>query len=110
MLRERAIDVEGMWAGFVRTAPGMTSGWHHHGDHETSIYVTTGVLRLESGPGGDDVIRAEEGDFVHVPKGAVHREGNDGDEESCLIVVRSGRGPTTVNVAGPPPRTEQAGP
>ncbi|HXW33335.1 MAG TPA: cupin domain-containing protein [Acidimicrobiales bacterium] len=108
MLRERAIDVEGMWAGLVRTAPGMTSGWHHHGDYDTAIYVTRGALRLESGLGGAEIVRAEAGDFVHVPKGAVHREGNDSNEESYLIVVRAGHGPTTVNVDGPSPDPEQA--
>jgi uncharacterized RmlC-like cupin family protein len=101
MIRERAIEVEGIWAGFVRTAPGMTSGWHHHGDHETSIYVARGTLRMESGPGGSEVIEAVAGDFVHVPKRAVHREGNERDEESHLIVVRAGRGEPTINVDGP---------
>jgi uncharacterized RmlC-like cupin family protein len=105
MLRERAIDVEGMWSGFVRTAPGMTSGWHHHGDYDTSIYVASGTLRMESGPGGADVVTAMAGDFVHVPKGAVHREGNESDEESHLVVVRAGSGPPTINVVGPAPRT-----
>jgi uncharacterized RmlC-like cupin family protein len=23
----------------VRTEPGMVSGWHHHGEYETVIYV-----------------------------------------------------------------------
>ncbi|HMK64138.1 MAG TPA: cupin domain-containing protein [Acidimicrobiales bacterium] len=110
MLRERAIDVEGMWAGLVRTAPGMTSGWHHHGDYDTAICVTRGALRLESGPGGAEIVRAEAGDFAHVPKGAVHREGNDSDEESYPIVVRAGHGPATVNVDGPAPDPEQASP
>lgn len=105
MRRERAIDVEGMWAGFVRTAPGMTSGWHHHGDYDTSIYVASGTLRMESGPGGADIVTAKAGDFVHVPKGAVHREGNESDEESHLVVVRAGSGPPTINVEGPAPRT-----
>jgi uncharacterized RmlC-like cupin family protein len=110
MLRERAIDIEGMWAGFVRTAAGMTSGWHYHGDYDTSIYVTKGTLRLESGFGGTEIVRAVAGDFVHVPKGAVHREGNDGEEESHLIVVRAGFGPPTVNVEGPSPQPSQAVP
>ena len=102
MKRERAIDVEGLWAGLVRTPPGMTSGWHYH-DCETSIYVAHGVLRMESGPGGSQIITAIAGDFVHVPKGAVHREANDGDEESHLVVVRVGHGAPTVNVDGPGP-------
>ena len=103
MVRERAIEVDGLWAGMVRTAPGMASGWHHHGDYETSIYVARGTLRMESGPGGADVIDAVPGDFVHVPKRAIHRERNDSDEESHLVVVRAGHGTPTINVDGPAP-------
>jgi uncharacterized RmlC-like cupin family protein len=101
MVREEAIAEEGLWAGLVRTAPGMASGWHHHGEHQTSIYVTGGRLRLESGPGGRDVVEAVEGDFVHVPAGVIHRETNPSDRESQLVVVRAGAGPTTINVEGP---------
>ena len=103
MTRERAIEVEGLWAGLVRTEPAMTSGWHHHGDYETSIYVAQGTLRMESGPGGSEVIDAEPGDFLHVPQRAIHRESNRGEEESHLIVVRAGRGVPTINVDGPAP-------
>src|SRR6516164_7291374 len=81
MIREKAIEVEGLWSGLVRTEPGMTSGWHHHGDYETSIYVAHGTLRMESGPGGAEVVTAVAGDFVHVPKGAIHRESNDSPAE-----------------------------
>jgi uncharacterized RmlC-like cupin family protein len=101
MVREEAITTEGLWAGFVRTATGSISGWHHHGDHQTSIYVLDGVLRLEFGPGGEDVIEGRPGDFVYIPSGKVHREGNPSDEESHLIVVRAGTGPPTINVDGP---------
>jgi uncharacterized RmlC-like cupin family protein len=103
MVREQATAVDGLWAGLVRTEPGMTSGWHHHGDHETSIYVVSGALRMESGPGGSSVIDAGPGDFLHVPKGAIHREGNPAGTESQLVVVRAGAGPTTINVDGPAP-------
>jgi uncharacterized RmlC-like cupin family protein len=106
MARERAIETDGLWAGFVRTAPGSTSAWHHHGDYETSIYVARGRLRMESGPGGANVMTAAQGDFIHVPKGAIHREGNDGDEESHLVVVRAGHGVPTINVDGPAPNQE----
>jgi uncharacterized RmlC-like cupin family protein len=72
----------------------MTTGWHRHG-------VVGGSLRMESGPGGVHVVEAGPGDFLHVPKGAVHREGNPGDEESRLVVARAGSGPGVVNVDGP---------
>lgn len=101
MVREQAIAVDGLWAGLARTEPGTTSGWHHHGDHETSIYVASGRLRMESGPAGRDVIEAVAGDFLHVPAGAIHREANPGETESHLVVVRAGRGVPTVNVEGP---------
>lgn len=101
MTRERAIAVDGMWSGLVRTEGHMTSGWHHHGDYDTSIYLVTGALRMECGPGGGVVVEAAAGDFVHVPKGAIHRESNPEDTESHLVVVRAGQGPPVVNVDGP---------
>ena len=79
----------------------MVSGWHHHGDYETSIYVVRGSLRMESGGGGFQVVDARPGDFLYVPRGAIHREGKPGSEESHLVVVRAGRGPTVINVDGP---------
>ena len=103
MVREEAIATESLWAGVVRTDAGMTSGWHHHGDHETAIYVMTGVLRMESGTGGSEIVEAEPGDFVLVPRRTVHRESNPSDEESRLIVVRSGSGEVVVNTDGPDP-------
>jgi uncharacterized RmlC-like cupin family protein len=101
MVREQAIVTDGLWAGLVTTEPGGTSGWHHHGDYQTSIYVASGTLRMESGPAGRDAVDAAPGDFLHVPPWAVHRETNPGDIISHLVVVRAGHGVPTVNVAGP---------
>jgi uncharacterized RmlC-like cupin family protein len=101
MTREQAIVTETMWSGIVLTDPGMVSGWHHHGAHETAIYVLSGAIRIESGPGGGDVVDAEAGDFVHVPRGAIHRERNPSDGVSRLVVVRTGTGEPVVNVDGP---------
>jgi len=104
MTREKAVTTATMWAGFVRTDAGMVSGWHHHGEYETSIYVVSGTLRMEYGPGGVDVLEATPGDFVYVPAGAIHREGNPSDHESTLVVVRAGTGDPVTNVDGPAPR------
>jgi uncharacterized RmlC-like cupin family protein len=76
MVREEAVATEGMWAGVARTEPRMVSGWHHHGDYESAIYVLTGGLRMEFGPDGAEVLDATPGDFVYVAPGAVHRESN----------------------------------
>jgi uncharacterized RmlC-like cupin family protein len=101
MRRRRAIDVPGLWSGLMHTEPGATSGWHHHGEHETSVYVLAGALRLEFGSGGQDVVEAGPGQFVHVPSHVVHRESNPTAEVSTVIIARAGNGPPTVNVDGP---------
>ena len=102
MNREEAISSDRMWAGFVRTDPGMVSGWHHHADYESAIYVLSGVVRMEFGPGGGETFDATPGDFIHVPRGAVHRESNPTDAPADAVVVRSGTGESVVNVEGPP--------
>jgi uncharacterized RmlC-like cupin family protein len=101
MLREEAVRTETLWAGLAHTEAGMISGWHHHGEYESVIYVLTGALRMESGLGGRDVLDAGPGDFIFIPKGAVHREGNPSAEDSQIVVVRSGRGEPLFNVDGP---------
>jgi uncharacterized RmlC-like cupin family protein len=102
-VREEAISIVGLWSGFVRTEPGVSSGWHHHGDHDTSVYVIAGNVRIEFGPGGLQSSDAGPGDFVHIPKHVIHREVNPGATTSQEIISRSGTGPLTVNVDGPAP-------
>jgi uncharacterized RmlC-like cupin family protein len=101
MAREEAIATDHVWSGLVRTAAGMTSGWHHHGEYETIVYAISGALRLEFGENGQEALEAHAGDFVLIPPGVVHRESNPSNEESHLIVVRSGTGAPTINVEGP---------
>ena len=101
MARRVGLEAAGMWSGTVDTEPGAVSGWHHHGDHETTLYVVAGRMRLESGPGGAMVAEAVAGDFLHVPAHAVHRESNPGDSPSRAVIVRCGTGAPTVNVDAP---------
>ena len=103
IVRKEAFDADGVWAGVATTEPGVVSGWHHHGDHETYLYVLSGRFRLESGPAGRDVLEGGPGDFVKIPAHAVHRESNPTAEEGRTVIVRIGRGPVVVNVEGPDP-------
>ena len=101
MHREQAVATDASWAGHVTTGAGMVSGWHHHGDYESHIYVLSGARRMESGPGGSVVVDAQPGDFVFVPPHTVHREGNPTDGDATVIVVRAGHGEAVFNVDGP---------
>jgi uncharacterized RmlC-like cupin family protein len=100
-VREQAIAVDGLWAGFVRSEPGAVSGWHHHGDHDTSVYVIAGTVRIEFGADGAARVDAGAGDFVHIRRHVVHREVNPGPNASQEVISRSGTGPLTINVDGP---------
>ena len=99
MTRAHAIEVPGLTSGTVSVGPGVMSGWHHHGTHETSIHVLKGALRMEF-PDGE--IEAREGDFIHVPAGMVHRESNPRSEPNLAVFSRAGSGTVTVNVKVPP--------
>jgi uncharacterized RmlC-like cupin family protein len=101
MNRFQAVTSDRMWVGGARTEPGMVSAWHHHGDHESAIYVLSGALRMEFGPGGAEAFDAGPGDFVYVARGAIHREGNPVDVPADIVVVRAGTGESVVNVEGP---------
>jgi uncharacterized RmlC-like cupin family protein len=97
MLRKKAFELPILWAGRVETAPGAISGWHHHDRNETSLYVVSGILRLEF-DGSDSYLDAEAGDFIHVPAFTIHRESNPTDEPSIAIIARAGGGIPTVNI------------
>jgi quercetin dioxygenase-like cupin family protein len=76
----------------------VVSGWHHHGDHDTIVYVVRGSFDVETSTG---VVNASAGDFVHVPAHTVHREGNSSERTAEVVLVRRGSGPVVVNVDGP---------
>jgi len=50
--RRQAFAKPGLWAGIATTQPGLASGWHHHGGHDTIVYVLSGRVAVESGEGG----------------------------------------------------------
>lgn len=97
MHRERAFELPLLWSGQVRTEAGAVSGWHHHDLNQTSLYVVSGVLRVEY-EGFHGYLDAEPGDFIHVPAWTVHRESNPTDEPSLAVIARVGGGVPTVNV------------
>jgi uncharacterized RmlC-like cupin family protein len=101
VFREQAFVADGAWVGVVTTEPGEMSAWHHHGDHETYAYVVSGFKRIEYGPSGTRSLTAAPGDFIHVPKGLLHREGNPSGDLSRSIAFRVGTGPVTINVDRP---------
>ena len=100
-VRRELVARPGVWIGTLHTPPGSISGWHHHGDYETYIHVQVGQARMEFGPGGQESCVAAPGDIIFVPKSAIHREANPGDEQNLALLVRLGSGEPVFNVEGP---------
>jgi uncharacterized RmlC-like cupin family protein len=101
MVRKEAFHSDKMWAGVAHNAPKAFSGWHHHGDYESVIYVLSGHVRIECGPGGRTVLEGAAGDFLVIPAREIHREGNPTDATTDVVLVRAGQGEVVVNVDGP---------
>lgn len=101
MRREQAIADDHSWVGAFTAAAGTFSGWHHHGEYDSYIYILSGRVRLEFGAGGHEHADAAVEDFIHVPRNVVHREGNPGEAEAHAVLVRVGSGTSLVNVDGP---------
>lgn len=103
MERRLFLEDEDRWLGWVRTKPSVASGWHHHGDRDTYIFMISGSIAIEYGAGGRDRITPEAGDVAYLPALTVHREITGTDAPGEAFIVRVGDGPQTVNVEGPDP-------
>ena len=98
IIRHRAFQGDGCMVLRAQTAPGMMSGWHHHGDHDVYGYVASGAARFESESGEEGAVDLGPGDFFHVAAHTVHRESNPSSERSEIILFLRGDGPLVVSV------------
>jgi uncharacterized RmlC-like cupin family protein len=101
MERRQLFERGGDWAGWIRTDAGVAGGWHHHGGHDSYIFVLRGTLTIDFGPNGEASVEASAGDFIFNPAHLVHRETTHPSGDVEAFVVRVGDGPLVVNVDGP---------
>lgn len=107
MVREAGVSQETagaqtLWAGYVKTPPGLTSGVHHHGDCESAIYVISGRARFSWGERLEHSAVVGPGDFLFVPPNEVHMEENLSETEPLeLLVARGCTEMLVVNVPDP---------
>lgn len=98
--RRQAFADEDRWIGHVETEPGEWSGWHHHGETDTYLYVLAGGLEFEFGPARER-LSVGPGDFALMPAGVIHRERTTPEGPGEIVLVRLGPGPAVVNVEDP---------
>jgi uncharacterized RmlC-like cupin family protein len=99
-------DREGRWVGltaWIHNEAGDVSGWHHHAENDTYVYVIRGSVTIEFGPDGAGRVEARAGDFFLVPRQTIHREITGADTDLDAFIVRVGGEPEHVDVDGPEP-------
>ena len=88
--------------------PNVMSGWHHHGDHTSCVYVLKGSLHIDWGPNGREGIDLTAGDFYVVAANTIHREGNRGSDDVQLAAFYLGSGPVLVTLKEAEPTADVA--
>jgi uncharacterized RmlC-like cupin family protein len=101
MERRQLFIRDGRWADWIRNDAGDVSGWHHHAANDTYVYVSSGSVTIDYGPGGADSVVARAGDFFIVPSQMIHRETTGPDADLEAFVIRLGGEPEKVDVDGP---------
>ena len=83
-------DTDGHYAlmEFV-TMPGTGAGWHVHHHEDESFYVLEGTLTIYL---DDQVVRAQPGSYVLIPKGLRHAFVNRGAEPVRSLITLSPAG------------------
>ncbi|MDB5308154.1 MAG: cupin 2 protein [Gemmataceae bacterium] len=104
------VGADKLWIGMTVLEPGTGTGPHHHGDHETGIYLVAGRIRLRWGMRLEVEAELEVGDLVFVPPHLPHEEINPAaDEPAVWVVVWNDRqvfvplDPDAAGVYGPNP-------
>jgi len=102
IIRKKAFESENAIVSRSQVAPGIVSGWHHHGTHHLYGYIVSGELQIEYVAEGQEIADLNPGDFFHVPPHLVHRDINPNKNRKLLVVnILVGSGPAVVNVDSP---------
>lgn len=93
------VGAKSLWMGQTVVDPHTTSGAHHHGESETSIYVVSGEPVFSYRDGGEVVdVATKPGDFVYVPPFVAHAESNPADEPAVVVIARTTQEAIAVNL------------
>lgn len=101
--RRKALQVGALWVGQCHvTALGQPSQWHHHKDFDSVMYMLSGRIRVDHGPGGRQSFELGAGDYAYFPRRAIHRcQILEGGDNVHYVFVRVGKGETLENVDAP---------
>ena len=71
----------------VVIGPGEQTAAHLHAGHETALYILSGAAETWYGPGLEEHLLAQAGDFLYIPAGQPHLARNPSRTEPCRVIV-----------------------
>ena len=67
--------------------PGGKAKAHLHENHETALYVLSGISYMHYGENLSEYMEVRAGDYVYIPAGVPHLPGNLSQTEPCSVVL-----------------------
>src|SRR5438128_11771251 len=86
IVRKKAFESETAIVSQSQVAPGVVSGWHHHGTRQLYGFIVSGRLQLEYFLRGQEIADLSGGDFFHIPAGLVHKDLNPNKYRELVAV------------------------
>jgi uncharacterized RmlC-like cupin family protein len=80
---------EGLCMHLVTIPPGATARPHYHEAHESVIFVLEGYSEMRHGPGLEQVMAIQAGDFCYIPAGVPHQPYNPTDKPVRAVIART---------------------
>jgi uncharacterized RmlC-like cupin family protein len=77
----------GLAMHLVVVPPGAAAEPHSHDGYETAIYQLEGLVETRYGPGLEQSVATEAGDFLFVPPGVPHRAVNLSEIEPAVAII-----------------------
>jgi uncharacterized RmlC-like cupin family protein len=83
------VGSKGIHLQLVTLAPGVRAKAHKHANHETAIYILSGVSEMWYGDRLEHHAVCKAGDFVYIPANIAHLPFNAGTEPCVAIISRT---------------------
>jgi uncharacterized RmlC-like cupin family protein len=81
-----SVGSRAIWMGLITIPPGGRTKAHYHAEHETALYLLSGVADMWY---GDQLEHHEEclaGDYIYIPAGVPHVAANRSQTEPAQVV------------------------
>jgi len=77
----------GICMHLLEIPPGGAAKPHLHEEHETAIYMLSGVTRMKYGEGFADELEVKAGEFLYIPAGMPHLPYNPSETEPATALL-----------------------